>query len=335
MYPLPPRRRQATKPGPLYEFPWHAIGNYKYALFAPLAVGHLPLWITAPVGMGHLQGSDTQAFFDMILLVTINRYLVLWIFQFVSRLDAISKRTRIQSQDFGFEQVDQEDDWDNVLIINCLTFCTMYWTLPQEWLPQRMAGAEVGEAFAFFDWRGYALAALIHAGPVEFLYYWFHRALHTSYLWRSYHSHHHSSFVTEPISGNSHPLFENTCYMALFSLALLVPWHLGYASSSLFFAYTAWFDFMNALGHCNFEFLPAVFNTAPLKYFVYTPSFHSLHHSRVHTNYCLFMPYCDYIFNTVHALTDTTYEHAARGEPLGNPGAQKPGELRFCDFVIL
>jgi len=40
-------------------------------------------------------------------------------------------------------------------------------------------------------WRadGAAAMALLHAGPVEFLYYWFHRALH-----------HHSSIVTEPIT---------------------------------------------------------------------------------------------------------------------------------------
>jgi len=51
-------------------------------------------------------------------------------------------------------------------------------------------------------WRtdGAAVMALLHAGPVEFLYYWFHRALHHHFLYSRYHSHHHSSIVTEPIT---------------------------------------------------------------------------------------------------------------------------------------
>jgi len=51
-------------------------------------------------------------------------------------------------------------------------------------------------------WRtdGVILTAILHAGPVEFLYYWLHRALHHHYLYSRYHSHHHSSIVTEPIT---------------------------------------------------------------------------------------------------------------------------------------
>jgi aldehyde decarbonylase len=51
-------------------------------------------------------------------------------------------------------------------------------------------------------WRtdGAVLIALLHAGPVELLYYWFHRALHHHFLYTRYHSHHHASIVTEPIT---------------------------------------------------------------------------------------------------------------------------------------
>lgn len=52
-------------------------------------------------------------------------------------------------------------------------------------------------------WRtdGITITLLLHAGPVEFLDYWFHRALHHHFLYSRYHSLHHSSIVTEPISG--------------------------------------------------------------------------------------------------------------------------------------
>ena len=51
-------------------------------------------------------------------------------------------------------------------------------------------------------WRtdGAVLTVLLHMGPVEFLYYWFHRALHHHFLYTRYHSHHHSSIATEPIT---------------------------------------------------------------------------------------------------------------------------------------
>ncbi|KAJ0694736.1 putative fatty acid hydroxylase [Helianthus annuus] len=51
-------------------------------------------------------------------------------------------------------------------------------------------------------WRldGVIIVIVLHVGPVEFLYYWFHRALHHHFLYNRYHSHHHSSIVTEPIT---------------------------------------------------------------------------------------------------------------------------------------
>jgi sterol desaturase/sphingolipid hydroxylase (fatty acid hydroxylase superfamily)/cytochrome b involved in lipid metabolism len=324
----------ATKPGYFYEFPWHRLGSYKYVVFAPMIIGHLPKLITDPIGASWLAGSDTQLFFDMFALITINRYFCLWLIQAASRCDAISGKTRIQERDFEFEQVDQEDDWDNALIMNALSLCAIYAFAPASWFPQRMAGsvdigAEGVQQLPWFDWRGYVLCLFIQCVPVEFLYYWFHRALHTGYLWDSYHSHHHSAYVTEAISGNSHPLFENFCYMVLFASTVIIPWHLGCLSISLFFVYTTLFDLTNAMGHCNFEFLPAIFNKAPLKYLLYTPSFHSIHHSRVHYNYCLFMPWTDYLFGTVHEITDKTYEMAAKGRPIGNPRAYTAPDAVF------
>lgn len=39
-----------------------------------------------------------------------------------------------------------------------------------------------------------------------------------------------------------------------------------------------------------------------------TYRFHSLHHTKFRTNYCLFMPIYDYIFNTMDESSDDTYE---------------------------
>uniref|UniRef100_A0A453CII1 aldehyde oxygenase (deformylating) n=1 Tax=Aegilops tauschii subsp. strangulata TaxID=200361 RepID=A0A453CII1_AEGTS len=54
-----------------------------------------------------------------------------------------------------------------------------------------------------WETKGAIIMALLHAGPVEFLYYWFHRALHHHFLYSRYHSHHHASIVTEPAAGRA------------------------------------------------------------------------------------------------------------------------------------
>lgn len=77
---------------------------------------------------------------------------------------------------------------DDQILFNGLLFCL-----------GRMV-VEKGEYLPLWRTDGVVMAALLHAGPVEFLYYWFHRALHHHFLYSRYHSHHHSSIATEPIT---------------------------------------------------------------------------------------------------------------------------------------
>ena len=48
---------------------------------------------------------------------------------------------------------------------------------------------------------------------------------------------------------------------------------------------------MNCAGHCNFECFPRWAQWGPLKYYVYTSCYHSLHHSKYKWNYCLCLLY--------------------------------------------
>jgi len=51
----------------------------------------------------------------------------------------------------------------------------------------------------------------------------------------------------------------------------------------------------------------------PLKYLLYTPTFHALHHSQVKTNFCLFMPLYDYVYGTVDPASDSLHAAALAG----------------------
>jgi aldehyde decarbonylase len=71
-----------------------------------------------------------------------------------------------------------------------------------------------------------------------------------------------------------HPFAEHIAYFILFAIPLLTTSFTGTASIASFFGYVTYIDFMNNLGHCNFELIPKrIFSIfPPLKYFMYTPS---------------------------------------------------------------
>ncbi|EXB70696.1 Protein WAX2 [Morus notabilis] len=157
---------------------------------------------------------------------------------------------------------------------------------------------------------GVILTILLHASVVEFLYYWLHRVLHHHFLYSRYHSHHHSSIVTEPITSVIHPFAEHVAYFILFAIPLLTTICTETASVASVVGYMTFIDFMNNLGHCNFEIIPKWFFSIfpPLKYLMYTPTFHSLHHTQFRTNYSLFMPLYDYIYSTMDKSYSCLYE---------------------------
>ena len=290
----------ATKPGMWYHFPWEGMGEYKYVLLAPIVAHHFYSGWSNP---------DQARFDNHMVIIVLLRYFQMWLWQFLSRFDATSKNTKIQRKGIEFEQLDRERHWDDYIILQALGSSVLH---------RFMIGLH---DLPVMNWTGLWQMALVHIGPIEFIYYLFHRALHHEFLWDRYHSHHHSSFVTEPISGTVHPFMEHLGYTFLFSLAVAIPYLLGTASIALFYIYALWFDGANALGHCNFEFFPRIFTKAPLKYLWYTPSYHSLHHSKVHTNYCLFMPIYDYMFGTVCPATEKTYIEAMAQRNIPQPSA--------------
>jgi aldehyde decarbonylase len=71
-----------------------------------------------------------------------------------------------------------------------------------------------------------------------------------------------------------HPFAEHVVYFMLFSIPTLTPIFMGCGSVLGVVFYIAYIDFMNNMGHCNFELVPKWIFKAfpPLKYLMYTPS---------------------------------------------------------------
>ncbi|KAL3651163.1 hypothetical protein CASFOL_007566 [Castilleja foliolosa] len=282
----------ATKPGFLTDWPWKNLGSFKYIVLGPWAMQSLYSLVMAR------KWSDLDTTNVAILPFLLFRALhnQLWIS--FSRHRTAKGNTRILDRPIEFEQVDRESNWDDQIILQGLLFY--------------IANSIIANMSFLPIWRtdGVIITALLHAGPVEYLYYWLHRALHHHYLYSRYHSHHHASIVTEPITSVIHPFGEHIAYFVLFAIPILTTAFAGASSMVSLFGYITYIDLMNNMGHCNFELIPKwAFTIFPLlKYLMYTPSFHSLHHTQFRTNYSLFMPFYDYIHGTTDKSTDELHE---------------------------
>jgi len=120
----------------------------------------------------------------------------------VSRLQNARSRRQIVDRGIEFEQVDRERNWDDQILLSGILLYLGAMYLPG------------GQHLPLWRADGAVLIALLHAGPVELIYYLFHRALHHHFLYTRYHSHHHASIVTEPITcklqASRRPLTFNT-----------------------------------------------------------------------------------------------------------------------------
>nr|KYP36350.1 Protein WAX2 [Cajanus cajan] len=288
----------ASRPGILTDWPWKPLGSFKYLLVAPWAIHSFYSLVVEEKS----ERRDISTFLILPFLLWRMLHNQIWIS--LSRYRTAKGNTRIVDKGIEFDQVDRERDWDDQILFNGLLYYLGCYTIPgATHLPL---------------WRtdGVVMTILLHMGPVEFLYYWLHRALHHHFLYSRYHSHHHSSIVTEPITSVIHPFGEHILYFLLFAIPKLTIVFTRTASVGAMVAYVTYIDFMNNMGHCNFEVVPKwLFDVfPPLKYLMYTPSFHSLHHTQFRTNYSLFMPLYDYIYGTTDKASDKLHESSLKRE---------------------
>ena len=164
---------------------------------------------------------------------------------------------------------------------------------------------------------------LSHVFIVEPVYYFFHRLLHVGKLYRKHHLFHHKSTVVAPNTSFTFTVVERFMYTVLFSFPLLLTSFLGFLSLSGLVIYVIVFDLLNMIGHTNVEFFPRGFYKSYFRYLIYTPSFHSQHHTKFTKNYSLFMPIFNIIFGTFEPSTAGVFDQVSDYRPL-NKLSEKP-----------
>ncbi|KAL0464012.1 UNVERIFIED_CONTAM: Very-long-chain aldehyde decarbonylase CER3 [Sesamum latifolium] len=224
-----------------------------------------------------------------ILMLSGLRALVHQLWSTFSCMLFVNRTRRINQQGVEFDQIDAEWHWDNFLILQTFAASFLYLSFPA------LANLPI------WDIRGVICCLMLHMGISEPLYYWLHRLLHSSSLFQQYHWL-HSSKVLHPYTAEHATFLEHILLCVVVGIPTLGTVYIGYGSITLMYGYFLVFDFLQCLGHCNVEVFPhRLFETIPLlKYLIRSPTYHSLHHSDMGTNFCLFMPLYDKLWKTMN-----------------------------------
>ncbi|CAK8534428.1 unnamed protein product [Lathyrus sativus] len=282
---------------PLSTWPWENFGIFKYVLYGPFAGKVL-------YEMLYENEKDFKFSWCLCLLILsgLRGFLyVLW--SSYSNMLFLTRNRQILKQGIDFKQVDREWDWDNFLILQTILCYMAYYMFPfLQNLPS-------------WNMKGAIAALIFHVGISEPLYYLVHRKFHGNYLFTNYHSLHHSSPVPHSFTAGNGTVLEHLFLSLVIGIPILGASFMGYGSISLIYGYILIFDFLRCLGHCNVEIVPyCIFKTFSfIRYLIYTPTYHSLHHTEMDSNFCLFMPLFDALGNTVNTKSWELHESLSKG----------------------
>lgn len=147
------------------------------------------------------------------------------------------------------------------------------------------------EEFGFsYLMASFLLMSILH----DFYFYVTHRALHTTWLFRRFHSIHHKSLEPSPWASFSfHPVEGLIQALALPLLAVVLPVH-----PTVLLVYLTFMTLSAIINHLGFEVLPrGVWGFWLGRWFV-TGTHHSEHHKHFKTNFGLFFTFWDRVLKT-------------------------------------
>ncbi|XP_057544264.1 very-long-chain aldehyde decarbonylase CER3-like [Amaranthus tricolor] len=270
---------------PFVSWPWENIASNKYLLYGPFFAHVAHLWWKGE--------SITNTWSFHIILLWALRSLIHQLWHTYSSMLFLSSNRRINHQGIDFKQIDHEWHWDNFLILQGLVGGLALYMFPYLTNEKRT-----------WDTKGLIAVWIIHMVVSEPFYYAIHRLFHDQpTLFKSYHSLHHLSPVLHPFTAGNATFLEHILLLGIMAIPLVGAALMGYGSISMIYIYVLVFDFLRCMGHCNVEIFPhQIFEVLPfLKYLLYTPTYHSIHHTEKDCNFCLFMPLYDILGNTLNS----------------------------------
>ncbi|KAK1413152.1 hypothetical protein QVD17_34920 [Tagetes erecta] len=269
-----------------FGWPWQNLGGFKYLLFGPLLVD----FIYSKV---HEKRPSEYTWCMHLIILSSLRGLVHQLWSSFDNMLFINRNRRLSQKGVDFRQIDNEWHWDNFIILQAYVASIVVL------INHSMTNLPIWKT------SGIIYCIFFHIGLSEPLYYWLHRLLHTSYFFQQYHWLHHSSQVNHPYTAGHATFLEHLLLCMIIGVPVIGTILIGHGSIIMFYGYVLIFDFLRCMGHSNVEVVPhRVFETLPvLKYVIYTPTYHYIHHKDMKTNFCLFMPIFDVLGNTMNKIS--------------------------------
>jgi lathosterol oxidase len=157
-------------------------------------------------------------------------------------------------------------------------------------------------------WASVVCAIFLH----DAYFYWAHRLMHHRRLFRLFHRVHHLSHNPSPWAAYAFAPLEALVEALIFPLAvLLIPMH-----PFAFGVFMIWQITFNVLGHTGYEFYPRWLMDSPLRYFLNTPTNHTMHHETMRGNYGLYFNVWDRLMGANHPDYETRYREVTSRPPL-------------------
>jgi Delta7-sterol 5-desaturase len=154
-------------------------------------------------------------------------------------------------------------------------------------------------------------------------FYWTHRALHSRWLYRRFHAHHHLSSNPSPWTAFSFHPFEAIVQAGIFLVvAFAIPAHFN-----VVFLFLLYMTIMDVLIHCGYELFPRSFVARRWTRWYTTSVNHNLHHRRNRGNFGLYFTWWDRLLGTLDAGYEAEYSEVHRRRWLG-------GEPRVSGGVV-
>ncbi|ONK81933.1 uncharacterized protein A4U43_C01F34410 [Asparagus officinalis] len=274
----------------LSSWPWDNMGLYKYLLYGPFVANVI-------------YSKDSWCLHILILCML--RGLVYQFWTMFGNWLFLVRRRRIIKDGVDFNQIDKEWDWDNFLILQAFMGALFCYLVPN-----------ISE-LPVWDLRGAPVVMMLHVLVSEPGFYLAHRYFHGSHhFFKNYHSHHHSSRVPMSFTAGYATPLEHLVMGVIISAPLLGSLLVGVGSIGMIYGYVLLFDSLSCMGHCNVEIFPyRIFEAFPtLRYLIYTPTYHTLHHTDKNSNFCLFMPLFDALGGTINGKSWELQKEVSSGK---------------------
>ncbi|CAL5361684.1 unnamed protein product [Camellia sinensis] len=254
---------------PLFAWPWQNLGIYKYLLYGPF-VAKLVYSSTS------LEGTEKDSrLCEHVLHLCILRGLVHQLWSSYNAMLFLNRTRRVSPRGIDFKQIDREWDW--------LPITHAQSSHVEHKGVNLLCNASRGtlRANLLLGTQIYAFSTSLYSLPLVTPFLQGHTSLHRA------------GYAT---------FLEHILMCVIVGLPIIGTILVGFGSISMIYGHVLIFDFLRCLGHCNVEIIPhQLFDAFPLvRYVIYTPTYHSLHHTEMGTNFCLFMPLYDALGNTIN-----------------------------------